>query len=57
MLALFAFACGSAAAASCPSPTAPGTCSPMNATGRGETGISSYKAYNPFRHHQRGPCA
>ena len=24
---------------------------------RGETDIPSYKAYNPFRHHQQGPYA
>jgi hypothetical protein len=40
-----------------PSPSAPGTCSLVNATGRGETDFSFCEVYNPFHHHQQGPSA
>ncbi len=45
------------ASGSCPSPSAPGTCSPVNATGVAKPISRPIEAYNPFHHRQQGPYA
>jgi hypothetical protein len=47
----------SAAAASCPSPSAPGTCSPLNATGAAKPASPLMRRTTPFRHRQPDPYA